>query len=112
MPAGSLRAVRQGRRNPSAFGRVDVPAGSWLRVPALMTISPAAAALSMAMVVVAAGPATTSSRCDPPTRKRWMSPLCTPIDIRRGTLPQLVGILAASRSAERISTAALQAWTA
>ncbi len=64
----------------------------------------------MAVVVLAAGPATTSSWWETPTRKRWTIPLCTPTDIRSGTRPTEVGMVAASLSAARISTAALAAW--
>ena len=37
------------------------------------------------MVWVAAGPVTTSSRWEPPTKKKWKRPLFTPIDIRKRT---------------------------
>ncbi len=39
----------------------------------------------MDTVVLAPGPVTISSRCDPPTRKKWKRPLWTPTDIRNDT---------------------------
>ena len=50
-------------------------------------ISPAPASFSIRVTSVAPGPATISSRCDVPTRKRCTSPLCMPCDMRSGDLP-------------------------
>ena len=94
---------------PGPLWRSAAPGPSRARVAALTTISPGPAACSITVVVVAAGPAMTSSRCDRPARKSWTSPLWMPTDMRSGTVPTEVGIVAASRSAARISTAALAA---
>ena len=51
----------------------------------LTRISPASAVASIITVMVAAGPVTISSRCDPPTRKKSNFPLWTPTDIRSTT---------------------------
>ncbi len=71
-----------------------------------MTISPAVAVPSASTVAVTAGPVTTSSRCDPPTRKTLNDPVCTPMEIRRTTLPADVESRPTSRSRARIPIAA------
>ena len=75
-------------------------------VAVLMTISPAVAVPSAATVLVAAGPATISSRCDPPTMNMWKVPRWTPMEIRRTTRPADVSSRPASRSLARMPTAA------
>ena len=75
----------------------------------LTTISPVPATCSIAVVVLAAGPAMTSSRWEPPTRNAWISPLCTPTDICSGTRPTEVGSSGLAQRGPRISTAALAA---
>ena len=79
---------------------------------ALTTIWPGPAACSIWVVAVAAGPAISSSWWLCPTRNRWTVPLWMPTDMRNATRPTDVGTAAASRSAVRMSTAALAACAA
>ena len=109
--ASVFPARQRSSSQPSARG-FTAERGSSAAVAALTAISPALAALSVSTVVETAGPSTTSSRCDEPTRKNKISPEWTPTDIERRSGPTEVGISAARRRELRISTAAEQARTA
>jgi hypothetical protein len=66
--------------------------------------------------MLAAGPLISSSRWifGSPTRKKSKSPLCTPTDMRRVTLPEVVGNRPMTRSVARIrweARAARSAWS-
>ena len=99
---------RRSRSAPSSRGRVE-PAESRAAVAGVTTTCPASATFSASAVAEAPGPRISSSRVGEPTRKRWMSPECTPTDIDRDSRPTDVRTLAESRSAARISTAASHA---
>ena len=68
--------------SPGPLAAPTTPGRSGGAVASLTTISPASAVPSMVTVAVAAGPVTTNSLWDSPTRKKWNSPLWTPTDIR------------------------------
>ena len=96
------------RRKPDPFAPPTWPGRRADAVTGLITICPASAVPSISTVVLAAGPVTISSRCDPPTRKKWKSPEWTPTDIRSDTFWPRTTSRPTVRSARRISTAARQ----
>ena len=61
--------------------------GDLFGVAGLTTISPALAAPSISTTPVAAGPVSTNSRCESPTRQISTGPLWTPIEVRSVTDP-------------------------
>ncbi len=75
-------------------------------VSRLTRISPATAVPSIVTISLAAGPVTTSSRWEDPTKKNRNVPLCTPTDIRSVILPAELSIAPISRSVRRMPTAA------
>ena len=75
-------------------------------------MSPVRAACSIRSTVDAAGPQTTGSRCELPTRKRCRASLWTPIVIRNVTRARGVAIRPAVRRAARMPAAARQARSA
>ena len=83
---GALGAVREqhGARRGSRPSRRSSKRRA---VGALSAISPACATASVSTQAVASAPATISSRWMPPTRKKWNSPLWTPIETRSRTGP-------------------------
>ena len=99
-------------RCPPALAGPRQPGGNAAAAALLRRMSPAAAAFSIRVTSVVAAPVTSSWRWEPPTTKRWNSPLCTPTDIRSPRTGPPLADRAATRSSWRIVIALLQARTA
>ena len=106
-PAGTLR-----RSRPPPAGAPSARAGSSAAVWGLTTMSPARAARSIRSAADPAGPQTTGSRCDSPTRNRCSASLWMPTDMRSVTRAPGVSMRPAVRSAARMSAAARHARSA
>ena len=74
-------------RNASSLGSPTTLGSSRAAVAGLIATSPAAAMDSIRAVVVAPGPAMTSSWWRSPARKKWKVPLWIPTDMRSRTAP-------------------------
>ena len=96
------------RTTPSRSGPSSAESKS-AAVGRLSITSPAFAIASVSTQAVASAPATTSSRCTPPTRKKWNVPACMPTDICRRTGPAEVDSRRIPARASCIPSAAVAA---
>ncbi len=99
---GSSRVIS---RAPSRSSPTQ-PGSSAAAVSALTTISPALARSSSSKTRVAAGPATSSSRCGSRVRRNWQGPLWTPADMRSSTGPTELSALPTASIVHCMSDAA------